>query len=79
MAGRNEATARDVMSKNIVFCRDTEEIEDAVRIMEQKKIRRLPFSMRKANGRHAEPGDISHAASHEVSGEMAAAVSAHHA
>ena len=35
-------TARDVMSRGIVFCRDTEEVEDAVRIMEQKQIRRLP-------------------------------------
>jgi CBS domain-containing protein len=73
-------TARDVMSKGIVFCRDTEEIEDAVRIMEQKKIRRLPvLDEKKRMVGMLSLGDISHAASHEISGEMAAAVSAHHA
>jgi CBS domain-containing protein len=35
-------TARDVMSKGIIYCRDTEELEDALRIMEQKQVRRLP-------------------------------------
>jgi CBS-domain-containing membrane protein len=30
------------MSKGIVFCRDEEELDDAARIMEHKKIRRLP-------------------------------------
>ena len=30
-------TARDVMTKGIVYCRDDEDLEDAVRIMEQKQ------------------------------------------
>lgn len=72
-------TARDVMSKGIVFCRDGEEIEDAVRIMEQKKIRRLPvLDDKKRMVGMLSLGDVSHAASHEISGEMVAAVSAHH-
>jgi CBS domain-containing protein len=34
--------AMDVMSKDVIFCRDSEEAEDAIRIMEDNKIRRLP-------------------------------------
>jgi CBS domain-containing protein len=37
-----KATARDVMSKGIFFCRDSQEVADAARTMEQKKVRRLP-------------------------------------
>lgn len=73
-------TARDVMSKGIVFCRDGEDVEDAVRIMEQKKIRRLPvLDENKRMIGMLSLGDISHAASHEIAGEAVAAVSAHHA
>ena len=45
-------TARDVMSKGIIYCNDTEDLEDALRIMEQKQVRRLPVI---THGRHAEP------------------------
>jgi CBS domain-containing protein len=75
-----DLTARDVMSEGIVFCRDSEELDDALRIMEQKKIRRLPvIDKNKRMVGMLSLGDISHAASHELSGELAAAVSAHHA
>src|SRR5215467_940835 len=37
-----KATARDVMSKGIFYCRDTQEVADAARTMEQNKVRRLP-------------------------------------
>jgi CBS domain-containing protein len=30
------------MTKGVVFCLDTQELDDAVRMMEAKKIRRLP-------------------------------------
>ncbi len=30
------------MTSGIVYCRDTEEVGDAVRIMESKQVRRLP-------------------------------------
>jgi CBS domain-containing protein len=73
-------TARDVMSKGIVFCRDSEDLEDAVRIMELKRIRRLPvLDENKRMIGMLSLGDVSHSASHEISGEAAAAVSAHHA
>jgi len=37
-----KAAARDVMTKGIFYCRDTQEVADAPRRMEQKKVRRLP-------------------------------------
>ena len=72
--------ARDVMSKGIVFCRDTEDVEDAVRIMEQKQIRRLPvLDENKRMVGMLSLGDVAHCASHEISGETLSAVAAHHA
>jgi CBS domain-containing protein len=73
-------TAREVMSKGILYCNDTEDLEDALRIMEQKQVRRLPvINDKKRMVGMLSLGDIAHAASHELSGEVAAAVSAHHA
>jgi CBS domain-containing protein len=75
----SKMTARDVMSKGIVFCRDTEDVEDAVRIMEQKQVRRLPvLDDKKRMVGMLSLGDIAHCASHDVSGEALTAVSAHH-
>jgi CBS domain-containing protein len=72
--------ARDVMTKGIVYCRDDEDIADAIRIMEDKKIRRLPvIDGKKRMVGMLSLGDISHAASHDMSGEVMRAVSAHHA
>jgi CBS domain-containing protein len=72
-------TARDVMSKGIFYCRDSEELDDALRIMETRKIRRLPvIDEKKRMVGMLSLGDVSHAASHELSGELCAAVSAHH-
>jgi CBS domain-containing protein len=72
--------ARDVMSRNVISCRDSEEAEDALRVMESKKIRRLPVvnDAEKLVGMIS-LGDISHALSREVTGKMTKAVSAHHA
>lgn len=73
-------TARDVMTKGIIFCRDAEEVEDAVRIMEHKKIRRLPvLDENKRMVGMLTLGDVSQATSHEVTGEVTAAVAEHHA
>jgi CBS domain-containing protein len=73
-------TARDVMSKGILYCRDGEELEDAMRIMEQKKVRRLPvINDSKRMVGILSLGDVAHAASHELSGEVTTAVSGHHA
>ena len=35
-------SARDVMTEGIIFCLDKQELDDAARIMETKKVRRLP-------------------------------------
>ena len=73
-------TAGDVMSKGIFYCRDSEELEDALRIMEQKQVRRLPvINDQKRMVGILSLGDIADATPHELSGEVVAAVSAHHA
>lgn len=75
----SKLTARDVMTKGIVYCREDEDLDDALRIMEQKKIRRLPvINDKKRMVGMLSLGDVSHAASHELSGELVTAVSAHH-
>lgn len=72
-------TAKDVMSREIVACREDQELEDAIKLMEQRKIRRLPVL--DAND-HATGmltlGDLSHSASRHMSGEVLNCVSAHH-
>lgn len=79
---RNAAsmTARDVMTKDIVYCRTNESIEDAIHLMETKQIRRLPvINEDKRMVGMLSLGDVSHASSRELTGELAKAVSAHHA
>jgi CBS domain-containing protein len=72
--------AGDVMSRNVIYCRDIEEVEDALRIMESNKIRRLPVldGDERLVGM-VSLGDVSHALSRELTGEVTKAVSAHHA
>lgn len=38
----HKVTAEEIMSKGIVYCRTAETLEDAIHLMEQKQIRRLP-------------------------------------
>ena len=71
--------AKDVMTSGVVYCRDNEGVENAVRIMEGKQIRRLPVldeSMRIVG--MVSLGDVSHALPRDITGEVAKAVSAHH-
>jgi CBS domain-containing protein len=83
IAGRDDPTqltARDVMSEPIVFCTANEELEDAVRIMERKQIRRLPVI--DANRRMVGMltlGDVAAKAPASLASETLRAVSAHHA
>ena len=72
-------TAQDVMSKDVVSCRDTDHVHDALRTMEAKRIRRLPVldHSKKMVGMIS-LGDISHRAPHELATQMVKAVSAHH-
>lgn len=73
-------TAREVMTDGIIFCRDMEDLDDALRIMEQKQIRRLPvINEQKRLVGMLSLGDVSQAAPHALTGEVTAAVSAPHA
>jgi CBS domain-containing protein len=72
-------TARDVMTKRIVFCLDKQELDDAARMMEAKKIRRLPV----INGKKRlvgmlSLGDIYGKAQPAVSKQAMQGVSGHH-
>lgn len=73
-------TAGDVMTKGVIYCRDSDRVSDAAQIMESKHIRRLPVL--DANKRMIgmlSLGDISHAASQKITAEVTKAVSGHHA
>jgi CBS domain-containing protein len=72
-------TARDVMTKGITWCTDESDIEEALELMEKYQIRRLPV----INGNKRmvgilSLGDISHAATRNMTCDMVKAVSAHH-
>jgi len=72
-------TARDIMSKPIIFCNANEELEDAVRIMEREEVRRLPVI--DANRRMVgmlSLGDVAAQAPASLAAETLKAVSAHH-
>ena len=73
-------TARDVMTKTIIYCRESEELSDAVRIMQQKQVRRLPvINDQKRLVGMLSLGDLSHSLPRDKTGDVMAAVSAHHA
>ncbi len=73
-------TAGNVMSGGIIYCRDTEELDDAVRIMEKHEIRRLPvINEDKRMVGILSLGDVSHTAPRQLSGEVLQSVSSHHA
>lgn len=75
----SKVTARDVMSKKIIYCMEDEDIEDAIHVMEEKKVRRMPvINAQKRMVGMLSLGDISHAAGQSLSGELLKAVSAHH-
>jgi CBS domain-containing protein len=75
----SKLTARDVMTAGLTCCGENANIDDAVRTMEEKKIRRLPVT--DAEQRLVgmlSLGDVSHALKKEVTAELTKAVSAHH-
>ncbi len=75
----SKTTAGDVMTKSIVYCTENEEIEDAVHLMENKQIRRLPvINDKKRMVGMLSLGDLSHSVSHELVGELAEAVAEPH-
>jgi CBS domain-containing protein len=74
-----DLTAGDVMSKPIIYARCEEDIEDAMRLMERNKIRRLPVidEEQRLTGMLS-IGDISEKAGGELAGEILRWVAAHH-
>ena len=79
--GRDPETTsvEEVMTKGLVYCRTAETAEDAIHLMDQKKIRRLPvLDENKRLVGMLSMGDIAHAVSRDLSGELLQAVSAHH-
>lgn len=75
-----KTTAEQAMTKGIVYCSTHETIEDAVHLMDQKQIRRLPvLDDKKRLVGMLSLGDISHSVPRSLSGELLHAVSAHHA
>jgi len=76
----SKLTARDVMTKCVIWCRDSDDVADAARTMESKQFRRLPvIDKDKRMVGMLSLGDISQAASRRLSAEVTKAVSAHHA
>ncbi len=72
-------TARDVMSKGIIYCEDDDSIQEAIDLMQKQQIRRLPvIDDNKRMVGMLSLGDISHAASQVESGALMRSVSAHH-
>ncbi len=71
-------TAREVMSKPILYCRTDEDVEDALRIMEKNQVRRLPvINEKKRLVGILAIGDITKAG-RDLTGEVMQSVAAHH-
>ena len=67
------------MTANIIWCHADEDLDDATRIMESKKVRRLPvIDGNKRMVGMLSLGDISHADKSKLSGQVLQAVSGHH-
>lgn len=76
----NALTARDVLSKPVLYCRTDEDVEDALRIMEKNQIRRLPvIDEKKRLAGILAIGDITRKAGRELTGEVMQSVASHHA
>ena len=72
-------TAKDVMTSKVVCCAPEDDIAQAIKTMETKRIRRLPVTDGDENVIGiVSLGDISHKVGKELSGEVLRAVSAHH-
>ncbi len=76
----SKLTAKDVMSKSVACCHDSDSVVSASRLMQERCIRRLPV-IDESNDivGIVSLGDLTHAMSEEASGRLARAVSAHHA
>lgn len=72
-------TARDVMTKGIVWCRDSDDLTHAANMMQAKQIRRLPvIDKNKRMVGILSLGDLSHAGTERTIAAATKAVSGHH-
>ena len=70
-----KATVGEVMSKDVTYCFDDQDVSEAAQLMESKQIHRLPVLNRKKRMiGMLSLGDIGRRASHELTGEVVAAV-----
>ena len=76
----SEMRVRDAMSEGIIYCNTSDDLSNAVHLMEERKIRRLPvIDENKRMVGMLSLGDVSEVASQNLTGEVLKAVSAHHA
>jgi CBS domain-containing protein len=72
-------TAKDIMTKGIVCCRDADDVSHAANVMQSKQIRRLPVIDKNEHMVGIlSLGDLSHAATERTAAAVTRAVSAHH-
>lgn len=75
----HKTLAEEVMTRGIVYCRTEEDVEDAVHLMEQKELRRLPvLDDDKRLVGMLSLGDVAHATGLQLTGELTRAVADHH-
>jgi CBS domain-containing protein len=75
-----ELTARDVMTKPVIYARADEDVEDALHIMEKNQVRRLPvIDENKRLAGMLTIGDITEKAGRDLTAEVMRSVAAHHA
>jgi CBS domain-containing protein len=76
----SKLTARDIMTKGIIWCRASSSTDEAARLMESKRVRRLPvIDENKRMVGMLSLGDLSHAVSQRTAAEVIKAVASHHA
>ncbi len=72
-------TARDVMTKGIVWCRNSDDLTHAANLMQSKQVRRLPvIDKNKRMVGILSLGDLSHAGTEQTIAAATKAVSDHH-
>lgn len=69
---------REVMTRNPVVCSPDDDVEDALELMEEHQVRRMPVMRDDQLVGMLALGDVSSRVSERVSGEVLRAVSAHH-
>jgi CBS domain-containing protein len=72
-------TARTVMTPGIVWCRDSDDVSQALQAMGSKQVRRLPvIDKDKRMVGILSLGDLTHTASQRIAADAAKAVTGHH-